>query len=371
VSCWILVAADRDEVLAVFDACLAQAGRHGSFLAVAAATLFRSLTWLWRGSLADAETDARESLAGIDAARFDVARPFATAFLADALMELGRLDEAEAVLPAGLPADPVYRTPQWYWMLDSRARLLLAQDRAEDALRAALDCGRRFSSHGWTNPAFLAWRSTAALAAHRLGRTSTALEYALAELGPARRWGAPRALGHALRVVGLVRGADGIAELTEAVTVLAGSPARLEHAKALVDLGTALRATNQLTDARARLTEGLELALRCGATPVVQAAEAELRAAGARVRRHELTGIDALTPSEARVAGLAAEGLSNRDIAQRLFVNVKTVEIHLSSTYRKLGISGRAQLADRMTGTAGPEFVDRHPRPAVPARLGA
>ena len=367
VSCWILAAADRDEVMGVFDACLGEASRHGSFVAVAAATLFRSLVWLWRGSLAEAEADARESLSGIATSRFDVARPFATGFLADTLMEQGRLDEADSILPHGVSADPVYRTPQSYWLMDSRSRLLLLRDRPEDALRAALDCGRRYSSHGWTNPAFLAWRSTAALAAHRLGRAGEACDYALAELELARRWGAPRALGHALRVAGLV--GDSTRELRAAVEVLEGSGARLEHAKALVDLGTALRRGGQVPDARARLADGLELAVQCGATPLVQAAESELRAAGARVRRHEITGLDALTPSESRVAALAAEGLSNRDIAQRLFVNVKTVEIHLSSTYRKLGITGRTQLADRLSRSA-PEASQ--PAPArEPAQLGA
>jgi DNA-binding CsgD family transcriptional regulator len=57
-----------------------------------------------------------------------------------------------------------------------------------------------------------------------------------------------------------------------------------------------------------------------------------------------LSGLDSLTPSERRVAQMAAEEMSNKEIAQALFVTVKTVEVHLSSVYRKLGIGSRRQL---------------------------
>jgi len=108
-------------------------------------------------------------------------------------------------------------------------------------------------------------------------------------------------------------------------------PVRLEHAKALVDLGSTLHRHGHRLDARACLARGLDLAYQCGAVPLVKVAAAELRATGARVRRPRLTGPESLTPSELRVARLAANGSSNREIAQQLFVNVKTVEIHLAT----------------------------------------
>jgi DNA-binding CsgD family transcriptional regulator len=126
--------------------------------------------------------------------------------------------------------------------------------------------------------------------------------------------------------------------------VLEGSPARLEHARALVNLGAGLRALGHREQARAPLSKGLELAHRCGAAALVDRARAELRAAGARPRRNTLTGPDALTPAELRTARLAADGRSNREIAQALFVSTKTVEAQLSQAYAKLSIARREQL---------------------------
>src|SRR4029079_2917249 len=95
--------------------------------------------------------------------------------------------------------------------------------------------------------------------------------------------------------------------------------------------------------ARELLRQGLDLAVRSGAKPLVERAEQELAATGARPRRLLLSGIESLTASERRVAGFAAEVLSNKDIAQALFVTTKTVEVHLSNVYRKLGIRSRKQ----------------------------
>jgi DNA-binding NarL/FixJ family response regulator len=133
-------------------------------------------------------------------------------------------------------------------------------------------------------------------------------------------------------------------ELQEAVEVLSGSEARLEYDRALVDLGAALRRANQRTEARGRLREGVDLARRVGAFGLAERANQEIAATGARPRTVLQTGLDALTASERRVAQLAADGMSNKDIAQTLFVTIKTVETHLSHAYRKLEISSRVRL---------------------------
>jgi len=192
----------------------------------------------------------------------------------------------------------------------------------------------------------MAWRSQAALALLQLGERGEARRLAAEELELARTWGAPRALGAALRAAGLVEGGQkGLALLEEAVEVLATSPARLEHAKARTELGAALRRANRRSEAREQLRQALELATHCGAAPLATRAESELLATGARPRRIPLRGVESLTPSERRVAELAAKGPTNRETAQALFVTTRTVEVHLTSIYRKLGISSRSQLA--------------------------
>ena len=214
-----------------------------------------------------------------------------------------------------------------------------------------LDAGRRFEALGGRNPAFMAWRSHAALALLQLGERDEARRLAAEELELARTWGAPRALGAALRAAGLAEGgADGLALLEEAVEVLANSPAKLEHAKARTELGAALRRANRRSEAREQLRRAVELATICGAAPLAARAETELLATGARPRRIALSGVESLTPSERRVAEMAAEGPTNREIAQALFVTPKTVEVHLSSVYRKLGISSRSQLPAALAG---------------------
>jgi DNA-binding CsgD family transcriptional regulator len=149
----------------------------------------------------------------------------------------------------------------------------------------------------------------------------------------------------ALRALGLIEGAErGLELLSEAVETLIPSPARLELARALVDLGAALRRANQRAAARDSLYEGLDIAHRCGAVPLAERAREELLAAGSRPRRLVRRGVASLTPSEHRVAQMAAEGMTNPQIAQALFVTRKTVEAHLLAVYRKLDISGRGEL---------------------------
>jgi len=158
-------------------------------------------------------------------------------------------------------------------------------------------------------------------------------------------FGAPRALGVALRVVGLAEGgAGGLERLHEAVASHRASPAALELAHSLTELGAALRRGGERAAGREPLAEALELAVRCGARRLAARAREELRATGARPRRAWRTGVEALTPSELRIVRLAAGGRTNREIAHELYVTLKTVEGHLSRAYTKLEINGRPEL---------------------------
>jgi DNA-binding CsgD family transcriptional regulator len=230
-------------------------------------------------------------------------------------------------------------------LLQARGDLRLAQGRATEAVDDLVEFGRRDELWGGASPLASRWRSRAALALAAAGDTERAGRMALDDLDRARRWGAASGVGVALRAVALVEGGESTVErLREATHVLDGSAARLEHARALTDLGAALRRANRRREARQSLQVGLRLAEECGARPLVARARTELRAAGGRSSDPWGAGAQRLTASERRVAELAAEGLSNPEIAQALFVTRKTVETHLGSVYRKLGISGRGKL---------------------------
>jgi len=344
--CMVLAAADRDEVLAIYEEAIAEAHRRGSTLTFAAAKVLRAQAFVLRGDLSEAEAEARDAFASCESwgtsARFSI---LLGAFLADTLMEQGKLDEAAAALDSAGFDESLRDSARPLFFLESRGRLPLLQGDAARALEGTLGAARRFEAVGGRNPAFMAWRSTAALALLELGDEQEARRLASEELALARTWGAPRALGQALRVAGLVEGGeDGLALLREAVEVLTDSPAKLEHAKARTELGAALRRANRRTQAREQLRQAVELATVCGAVPLAERAETELLATGARPRRVALSGVESLTPSERRVAEMAAEGPTNREIAQALFVTQRTVEVHLTSIYRKLGIRSRAQL---------------------------
>ena len=266
-------------------------------------------------------------------------------------MEQGKLGEARAALERSALGEALPDDARLLFLPNIRARLRMLTGDLAGGLEDMLDTGRRSDALGGRNPAFMAWRSPAALALLQLGDRDQARRLAAEEVQLARTWGAPRALGAALRAAGLAEGgARGLGLLEEAVEVLTNSPAKLEHAKARTDLGAALRRANRRSEAREQLRRAVELATICGARPLAARAITELRATGARPRRIALSGVESLTPSERRVAQMAAEGPTNREIAQTLFVTPKTVEIHLSSVYRKLGISSRSQLPTALAG---------------------
>lgn len=202
------------------------------------------------------------------------------------------------------------------------------------------------------NPSITPWRSRIALAASRLGLQDEAERWAVEELELARRFGAPRPIGIALTSLGLVRGRlPGLALLEEAVAILERSRAILEHTRALIELGGALRRQDRRTAAADHLRRGLEKARRLGARMLERKAQVELASLGIRPRRTAVSGLAALTPSEHRVATLASQHLTNREIAQTLFVTVKAVEWHLGNAYGRLGVHSRRGLAAAMAGS--------------------
>ena len=347
---WVLVVAERfGTVEESLKPMLEQVHRCGSARGFVAAYSTLGLLKLRLGALPEADAAARVALRVLQEGDFAPGLGFAATVLSDIAVEAGELDEAQMLLDL---------LPQQGWPAGvgtvlipaSRGRLRLAQGRPADALADFQACGALFGADVWGMPiretGYVHARSGAALALLRLGRREQACQLADAELADVRVFGAPRSLGIALRAAGLARGGqEGHALLRESVAALDDSPALLERARSMAELGAALRRDGQRAAARDPLARALELAARCGARPLAGRARDELRAAGARPRRPWRTGMEALTPSELRVARLAAEGRSNREIACELYVTLKAIEGHLARAYAKLGIEGRSQLA--------------------------
>ncbi|MGW7573377.1 LuxR C-terminal-related transcriptional regulator [Streptomyces sp. NPDC054765] len=316
----------------------------------------------------------------------------AVAALAEVRALRGATDSARALLAeSGLDRDPLP------WRRDSAHALAVRaavheRDDPARALEDLLAAGRLLEEAGVQNPAVLPWRSRAARILAARGERKEAAALAAAEVADARRWGTPESIGTALHALALTEtGERHIDLLADAAGTLARSSDRLERAAVQADLGTGLIELGRGEAARAELLSALRLARACGAEPLarrVQEAWGLLRVTGRGAR--EVSGtpaaapgpagaveptvppasapysaphtapqstphsahplLDCLTPQERKILHLAKDGHSNRDIAGRLFVAVRTVEFHLSGAYRKLGITGRRQLAEVFSG---------------------
>jgi DNA-binding CsgD family transcriptional regulator len=353
---WCLVTAERFQTVeTALGPMVAEVQRSGSARGLVAAYSTLGLLKLRLGALPEADAAARVALQVLRESDLRPGLAFAVTILADIAVEAGELVETEALLSL---------LPQQGWPAGvgtvlipaARARLRLAQGRAADALIDFQASAAMFRPDVWgteiRDVGYLHARSGAAQALLRLGERERARELAQAELTDVKMFGAPRALGIALRVAGLAQGGGkGIELLGDSVASLRNSPAVLERAHSLAELGAAMRRNGCRSAAREPLAEALDLAARCGARPLAARVREELKATGARPRREWRTGLEALSPRELRVVQLAAEGRTNREIAYQLYVTLKTIEGHLARAYTKLDIERRHQLSKFFDGT--------------------
>ncbi len=341
ISMALLLAERYGELVPLLDTAIAQARATGDSALLAVALANRSAIALRLGDLRAAEVDTRTALAATELPAPPLYRVMNGAELVVTLVERGELVEAETELAPLEPEAEVTATLRF-----ARGRLRVELGRIGEGLGDLLGAGELAMRAGVTCPSFLPWRSEAALAHLALGEREPAHQLAQEELELARSFGAPRTLGLAERAAGIVAGGDrGASLLRSAIDSLDRGGARLDRARALADLGALLRRRNRRTEARELLREALDIAHRSGARGLAARAETELRATGARPRRQILSGVDALTASEFRIAEFAGQGLTNREIAQMLFVTPRTVEGHLTSVFRKLQVDSRAELA--------------------------
>ncbi|HVW45674.1 MAG TPA: AAA family ATPase [Solirubrobacterales bacterium] len=319
---------------------LAEARRRGLTVAVGLVQANRARVALARGDVPTAADLVEDGLNQLPADHF--ARAPLEAVRIETELEQGAVEPdgiglAPPTLSLGLP------------LLVARARQALERERPDEAVASLRLYGELLGRWGGERLLALPWRSDLALAEAAGGRTEAALALAEEEVGLARAFGAPRPLGVALRTLGTLRGGEAAEPLLEeSCAVLAGSPARLEYARALVARGEHLIASRRLRDGRELLREAVELASECGARALSRRALGALRSGGGPAPRLASHGAAALTPAQRRVAELAAAGLRNREIAEQLEIAEKTVETHLGRVYAALDIKSRWQLADRL-----------------------
>jgi DNA-binding CsgD family transcriptional regulator len=304
-----------------------------------------ALSLLWQGSLISAEEEARRGL-GLSELLAPLQRSRPSLGLVDALVKQGKIEEATQ-FASHLHPDEFHDATFRAAARMELGRLMAARDQLDESVEEFLGAGADATAIGLINPAVNSWRADAATVLGALGEWDAATKLADEHLELARAFGAGRAIGIGLRAKAASTSDldERKALLTEAVELLETSPARIEAACALVELGTVLVETNKKEEARGVLRRGANLASLCGAHPLVEVAGVQLRAAGARPRRLGFVGSNSLTPAELRVVRLAAEGKTNQGIANELYVTVKTVEGHLAKAYRKLGVESRRNLA--------------------------
>ncbi len=298
-----------------------------------------------RGRLSASEADAAAAVTSSRAAG-GVGLVMAEVALTDALLTRGKLDEAEAAFAAIGIGEQVPPIRPFLGVLGVRVELRAARGDHAAALADFDEIVRRLGSHRPTGPQ-LGHLLTAIRSRHAQGEGQAVLDGLGYALEIAQTWGTDSAIGSVLRLRGRLADdpVEALEDLRASVAHLERSPRRVDYASALVDLGSVLRRAARRVESREPLRAGFELARECGADGLAEKARGELAASGVRIRRERLSGIESLTASERRIAELAADGLSNADIAQSLFVTVKTIEMHLTHTYRKLDVNGRAELA--------------------------
>jgi DNA-binding CsgD family transcriptional regulator len=262
------------------------------------------------------------------------------------LVARGEVRAAEAALLApDVDVMVEARHPGRPLLLSAKAVAAMAGGRPRAALEGHLACGQAFAEAGVLNPAVVPWRSLASRAALACGDTDEAVRLAVEEHAAAARWGEPGALGCSLAAVAGASPPNGedLVAYERAIRLLEMAHARLELAEVLCDYGDRLIAHGNQAVAREIYRRARATAVDVGGTVLARRADESMSGAAAPDDVEPV-----LTPVEAEVARLVRTGSSNREIAAKLAMSTRTVELHLTRIYRKFGLTGRREL--RATG---------------------
>ncbi|MFI7409580.1 AAA family ATPase [Streptomyces sp. NPDC049627] len=351
-----LVLADHlDEAAYWCETLFKEATERGAPMWQARFAAVKARTEVRLGGLAAAEESVRTADALVPAEGWGVALASLVAVAVYVKTAMGRLGEAAGHLAVPV-TEAAFQTPDGLLYLWARGCYYLAAGRPYAALDDFRACGDTMTGWGLDLPALVPWRTDAALAHLALGdqrRARALAEEQLALVGPGAAW----TRGVSLRVLARTLGpARRLPLLGEAVEILRETGHRLELVRATDELARAHRELGDAGQARALARRARQLAGECG-VPAPEAPPAETGASSAqdgtqaaRPRQHPVE----LSDAELRVATLAARGLTNREIADKLFITVSTVEQHLTRAYRKLDVQRRTDLMAKITSAEGP-----------------
>ncbi|WP_422741589.1 helix-turn-helix transcriptional regulator [Micromonospora sp. WMMD754] len=306
------------------------------------------------GDLTVAEQQARAALDDLPPAAWGVALTGPLATLVACATESGRHAEAERWLAQSLPAG-AFRTPLGLHYLAARARHHLALGRAHAATADLRRCGELMRAWGVDVAGLVPWRLELARVQLAVGNKAHATQLLQEQLRVPHGVD-DRTRGRTLRLLAGTTAPDHRRKLlSEAVNLLQGCGDRLELVRALGDTGQTLQRAGDSAQARLLVRRAYQLAQDCGASVLAQ-----------RLVRREPGGVpagppaetpepeDGLSEAERRVAALAAQGHTNRQISSKLFITVSTVEQHLTRVYRKLDVKRRSDLPARLVAFAEP-----------------
>ncbi|SDM50863.1 helix-turn-helix transcriptional regulator [Allokutzneria albata] len=345
-----------DEALAAFGSVLEDSRAHANLWSYCMTLASRAVLYHSIGELSEFAADTHTALAVFEQEPWDNAGTVPWVGLAVSHLERAELDEAEAALArvrTDRIDDLIWEGPHY---LMASAKLRWRRGDLDGALARLSRCAAILDESGIANPLFTRWWVDVACIRAEQGQQRQAREVVERAQDLAQQWGTLRGVGLGLLAEGvLAEPRRAVRVLAEAVDVLSATPARLDLAHALCRLGQASLFADDAKGAREHLRGALDLATRCGSQVLANEAGRLLVLAGGRLRKEIRSPIDGLTGSERRVAVMAAEGNSNREIAESLFVTVRTVEVHLTNVYRKLGLSRRAELPGALARTPAPE----------------
>ncbi|MEV0618508.1 BREX system ATP-binding domain-containing protein [Nonomuraea sp. NPDC050404] len=375
-ACVLSLADETREAVAALDRMIARATEHGDDWARVMALSTRSLILGEAGELDRALMDATRAVKLADESSWSKGVTAPRTALAAALARRGDVERAALVLDQITSPDLEESLSDYPRVLMTRSHLAVSRGDLEGALSSLTACGALLAEAGVRNANFVPWWLEAACVLAELGRAKEAEEYVEHGERLAAAWGTASARGFALLARGVItEGREGVEILTRSVETLAGTPARWYLVRAQSLLGEALLRMDDREGARGHFRQAVYLSVRCGfRTPAAKARD-RLVAAGGWMYQGDGGVRDVLTSAERRVAELAAAGATNREIAHTLRIAVRTVEIHLTSIFRKLGVSGRADLGGGWTrparrgvnGGTGVTGVTRQGRVASPA----